>query len=286
MLVCTPSMRNSAKARRARASAGRERRDTMARIVMKFGGTSVADLDRIRTVAGRVFGGLTHLARVRGSLPQLHASVRSEVLPVDDGGVLAIVRRAPIGPMVCLYNITPGGRPFPASRVAEFGLLRRFHPLVSARLATLAHPLGAAALLVLGAPAAALLDELPRYANAAGVPCPYVFPAPSLDRPLATLARLWDAVRHAAGLEDVRLHDLRHAFASVAASGGLTLPLIGALLGHTDSATTARYAHLVDSSRKRAAELTSGAVAAALAGVAAAGDAPGGPRVLPFARPA
>ena len=75
-----------------------------------------------RTVAGRVFSGLAHLAQVRASLPQLHASVRSEVLPVDDGGVLAIVRRAPIGPMVCLYNITNETRVFPAGRVAELGL--------------------------------------------------------------------------------------------------------------------------------------------------------------------
>ncbi len=49
-----------------------------------------------------------------------------------------------------------------------------------------------------------------------------------------------------AGLEDVRLHDLRHSFASVAVSGGASLPIIGALLGHTNSATTQRYAHLSD----------------------------------------
>jgi amylosucrase len=73
-------------------------------------------------VAGRVFEGLAHLARVRSSLPHLHASVRSEVLPVDDGGVLATVRRAPIGPMVCLYNITSELRAFPAWRLAELGL--------------------------------------------------------------------------------------------------------------------------------------------------------------------
>jgi amylosucrase len=73
-------------------------------------------------VAGRVFSGLAHLASVRSSLPHLHASVRSEVLPVEDGGVLAIVRRAPIGAMVCLYNITPETRPYPAWRIRELGL--------------------------------------------------------------------------------------------------------------------------------------------------------------------
>jgi integrase len=110
-----------------------------------------------------------------------------------------------------------------------------------------------------------------------------VFPGAKPGAHYTDTARVWDAARHAAGLADVRLHDLRHAFASVAASGGLTLPLIGALLGHSDSATTARYAHLVDSSRKRAAELTSRAVATALSG----GGSPvtdTGNHVLPFAR--
>jgi amylosucrase len=76
----------------------------------------------LRTVPGRIFAGLQHLTRVRATFPQLHASVRSEVLWVDDGGVLATVRRAPIGPMVCLYNVTPELRSFPAWRVAEIGI--------------------------------------------------------------------------------------------------------------------------------------------------------------------
>lgn len=138
----------------------------------------------------------------------------------------------------------------------------------------------------LGAPARAVVEAMRAHRQAGN---PYVFPGAKAGAHYTDTARVWDAARHAAGLADVRLHDLRHAFASVAASGGLTLPLIGALLGHTDSATTARYAHLVDSSRKRAAELTSGAVAAALAGGVATGDATPsarGPvaRVLPFAR--
>ena len=142
----------------------------------------------------------------------------------------------------------------------------------------------------LGAPALAVLDAMRAYRQ---VGSPYVFPGAKRGAHYTDTARVWDAVRHAAGLPDLRLHDLRHAFASVAASGGLTLPLIGALLGHTDSATTARYAHLVDSSRKRAAEQTSAAVAAALAGHSAAlatpehgsGDASGErPNVLQFAR--
>jgi integrase len=57
-----------------------------------------------------------------------------------------------------------------------------------------------------------------------------------------------------ARLGGVRLHDLRHTFASVLASAGLSLPLIGALLGHTQPGTTARYAHLFDDPLRAATE--------------------------------
>jgi amylosucrase len=75
-----------------------------------------------QTLAGRVFGGLAHLARVRAALPHLHAGVPSEVLAVDDWGVFATWRRHPTGPMVCLYNVTDSWRPFSSARVAECGL--------------------------------------------------------------------------------------------------------------------------------------------------------------------
>jgi len=61
-------------------------------------------------------------------------------------------------------------------------------------------------------------------------------------------------VRQAAGIEDVRIHDLRHSFASIAVSGGLTLPLVGKLLGHKKSTTTERYAHLADDPLRAANE--------------------------------
>ena len=54
------------------------------------------------------------------------------------------------------------------------------------------------------------------------------------------------------GLMDLRLHDLRHSFASIAVGGGMSLPMIGKLLGHTQTATTARYAHLADNPLKEA----------------------------------
>jgi integrase len=69
------------------------------------------------------------------------------------------------------------------------------------------------------------------------------------------LERDWREIRAAAGLEDVRLHDLRHSFASVLVSQGLSLPIIGALLGHSKPSTTARYSHLSDQPLRQAAAI-------------------------------
>lgn len=83
----------------------------------------VARLDDPGTVEARVYGGLRHLARVRASLPHLHASVASEVLEPDDPGVLTIVRRHPLGPMLAAYNVTGDWRPVVSSRLREHGLV-------------------------------------------------------------------------------------------------------------------------------------------------------------------
>lgn len=71
---------------------------------------------------------------------------------------------------------------------------------------------------------------------------------------LINLQKPWTRIREIAGLEDVRIHDLRHTFASVAAMGGMSLPMIGALLGHSQPQTTARYAHLAADPLKDAVE--------------------------------
>ena len=73
---------------------------------------------------------------------------------------------------------------------------------------------------------------------------PWVFPAGKPDRHLSQLMSAWRRVRERAEVEDVRIHDLRHSFASRALTVGLALPMIGRLLGHTDIGSTARYAHL------------------------------------------
>lgn len=86
------------------------------------------------------------------------------------------------------------------------------------------------------------------------------------ERPLVNLKDPWSAIRQAAGLSDVRPHDLRHSFASVMIAGGASLPMIGALLGHRDVKTTARYAHLSTDPLKDAADKVGGILAAQLRG--------------------
>ena len=72
----------------------------------------------------------------------------------------------------------------------------------------------------------------------------FVCPGKKCDAPIVNVNKAWRFVRSQAGLEDVRLHDLRHSYASAAVGLGASLPLIGNLLGHTQAATTERYAHV------------------------------------------
>jgi len=83
---------------------------------------------------------------------------------------------------------------------------------------------------------------------------PFVIQGFKPRSPLSTVTPPWYRLRKLAGIEDVRLHDLRHTFASMGASAGLSLPLIGSLLGHSQAATTQRYAHLSADPVREAAE--------------------------------
>jgi integrase len=103
----------------------------------------------------------------------------------------------------------------------------------------------------LSAPALALLAELK---IREGTHPNFLFPAPGRAGRLVDIKRQWDQVREAAGLPGVRLHDLRHSYASFAVSHGLSLPVIGALLAHRSPATTARYSHLHDAATRDATE--------------------------------
>jgi integrase len=85
----------------------------------------------------------------------------------------------------------------------------------------------------------------------------WVFPGRIDGQHRAEIKYAWDRVRKAAGLPGFRIHDLRHTYASVLASAGLSLPVIGALLGHTQAQTTARYAHLLDDPLRAATERAS-----------------------------
>jgi integrase len=112
-------------------------------------------------------------------------------------------------------------------------------------------------LVTLNAPARQLLSGLPRTSD-------YVFPGRRIGKPVIGLGHVWERLRTRAGLEGVRLHDLRHSYASTAAGLGASLPVIGALLGHSVPATTARYAGLADDPRRVAAEAVGKQLAALL----------------------
>ncbi len=91
----------------------------------------------------------------------------------------------------------------------------------------------------------------------------YVFPGRLSGKPLRDLHRAWKAICKEAKIEDLRMHDLRHSYASFLASAGLSLPVIGALLGHARPSTTARYAHLFDDPLREATERVGAIVEAA-----------------------
>jgi integrase len=111
--------------------------------------------------------------------------------------------------------------------------------------------------VILSAPALSVLSKLERLG-------PFVIPGDNPEQPRHDLKRPWKAITDRAGLTGVRLHDLRHTYASFGASGGLGLPIIGRLLGHAHVATTARYAHLDNDPLRRASDAIAGRIAAAL----------------------
>ncbi len=95
---------------------------------------------------------------------------------------------------------------------------------------------------------------------------PYVVPGKREGQHLVNLSKPWRRIRERAGFDDVRLHDLRHTFGSFGAGAGLSLPLIGKMLGHSQPATTARYAHLANDPLRRAVELVGSEISTALTG--------------------
>jgi integrase len=126
--------------------------------------------------------------------------------------------------------------------------------------------------VILNSPALLVLASLPRLGS-------YVVPGDNPDRPRHDLKNVWSAVSRRANLGGVRLHDLRHTYASFGAGSGLGLPIIGKLLGHAQAVTTERYAHLGNDPLRRASESIAGTISAAM------GD-PGGKeaKIVPMRR--
>jgi integrase len=115
--------------------------------------------------------------------------------------------------------------------------------------------------LYLSAAAQKVLADVPRVEGN-----PHVIAGAKDGAPRADLKKPWTAVSRAAGLEGVRIHDLRHSFASFGAGASLGLPIIGKLLGHSQPSTTARYAHLDADPMRRAVDTIGATIAAAMDG--------------------
>jgi len=113
----------------------------------------------------------------------------------------------------------------------------------------------------LGPPALDLLANLERKPDNPWVICGKI---PGTYR--KEIQKFWQRIRSRAGIEDVRIHDLRHSFASNAVAQGMSLPMIGKLLGHTQVQTTARYAHLAADPVKAAANQISGNISKLMRG--------------------
>src|SRR5918998_4889111 len=128
---------------------------------------------------------------------------------------------------------------FTGARLNEILTLRWDHVDLERGWLNLADSKTGAKTVYLNVPARRLLAALPRLEGN-----PFVVPGERQGKHLVNLEKPWRKIRELAHLSDLRLHDLRHSFASIGAGAGLGLPVIGALLGHAQPTTTARYAHL------------------------------------------
>lgn len=127
-----------------------------------------------------------------------------------------------------------------------------------------------AKVIPIGAPACEILAKVDRLEGN-----PNVFPAASGKGTFQGTEKVWRKVRERAGFPSLRLHDLRHSFASVGLARGDALPVISAILGHADVKTTSRYAHLADDPVKKSAEDIAETISSAFAGN-------GGAEVIPI----
>ena len=172
-----------------------------------------------------------------------------------------------IGQALSSLEATGKISPFPAAalrlllltgaRLEEILSLKWSYLDLEAALANLPDSKTGFKVLHLPAPAVEILRNLPRFDSE------YIFASDeSKSGHLSSLRRTWSAVCERANLKGSwRIHDLRHAFASAAVNSGASLPMIGALLGHSQTSTTARYAHLANNPVHDLAEKTGGQIA-------------------------
>lgn len=153
---------------------------------------------------------------------------------------------------------------FTGTRLSEILTMRWEHVDARHNCVRLPDSKTGAKVIYLNPPALEVLTSLPRMKGN-----PHVICGALPGAHLVNLEKPWRRLRAAAGIDDVRLHDLRHSFASMAAAGGHSLQMIGRLLGHTQTQTTARYAHLAADPVKSAAESIANRIHAAMAGTSA-----------------
>lgn len=115
--------------------------------------------------------------------------------------------------------------------------------------------------IVLNAAAIALISSLPSRRES-----DWLFPSPRTNKPAQGLYYPWDRIRKRAGLADVRLHDLRHSYASNLVNGGVSLYVVQQLLGHSSPRMTQRYSHLEQGTLAQASEIAAQTVMRAVAG--------------------
>jgi integrase len=154
---------------------------------------------------------------------------------------------------------------FTGARVGEILSLRWEHVDLEAGRANLPDSKTGKKMVQLPAPALEILKDIDRPDSGVG----YVIlggDGSDVERPLVNLKGPWGELRRESDLDGLRLHDLSHAYASIAVAGGLGLPMIGALLGHRETKTTQRYAHLADDPQKAAADLIATRIAEAMRG--------------------
>jgi integrase len=147
------------------------------------------------------------------------------------------------------------------ARRGEIERLRMKEIDIASRALRLADSKTGQKILLLNAPAMAVLEQ----AMSLGSPKrEFVFENGDADGPYAGLPKIWERIRRSGEFGGLRMHDLRHSFASLGVVSGAPLAVVGALLGHSDSATTQRYAHLTNDPIRNASEMIGLAIAKAL----------------------